>query len=434
MSKLTRRVFLAAPAAVAAAARSSWLKTVESSGSRVAGPGGEPLPDVHVLRSWNGALCTLRLENRSKKPQRVREAVAFELRSNLSANMPVYAEGFQMLSQTGGTLGKPEDIGAYTDVKHYRIPQPPGAFTAYNLVLLEPEPSNNLLLAYTSCRRFSGRFHLRPTSIEVSLDIEDLELAPGQTIDLEEFGVFEGSEAGPLFESLSGRLRANHPPILGPQPPQGWCSWYCFGPEVTAQQVIENLDFIASRFPALRYIQIDDGYQAAMGDWLETGKAFGGDIRSVLQQIRKRGFEPAIWVAPFIAEAGSRVFREHPGWFMMDGQGRPLSSDKVTFGGWRRGPWYALDSTLPEVQRHVENVFSTMRKEWGVTYFKLDGNFLGRHAWSQAPQSAGHAHRGLPPRHGGGHARGWRRLHPGGQPSAVAVSRSDPRLALLQRH
>jgi len=141
--------------------------------------------------------------------------------------------------------------------------------------------------------------------------------------------------------------------------------------------VIENLDFIASRFPDLRSLHIDDGYQAAMGDWLETGKAFGGDVRLVLQQIRKRGFEPAIWVAPFIAEAGSRVFREHPGWFMMDEQGRPLSSDKVTFGGWRRGPWYALDSTLPEVQRHLENVFSTMRKEWGVTYFKLDGTFWG---------------------------------------------------------
>ena len=181
-----------------------------------------------------------------------------------------------------------------------------------------------------------------------------------------------------MFEKSAGRLRANHPPILVTTAPQGWVLLgICFGPEVTAQQVIENLDFIATRFPALRYIQIDDGYQAAMGDWLETGKAFGGDIRSVLQQIRKRGFEPAIWVAPFIAEAGSTVFREHPDWFVMDGQGQPLSSEQVTFGGWRRGPWYALDGTHPEVQRHVENVFRTMRKEWGVTYFKLDATFWG---------------------------------------------------------
>jgi alpha-galactosidase len=54
-----------------------------------------------------------------------------------------------------------------------------------------------------------------------------------------------------------------------------------------------------------------------------------------------------------------------------------LRSDKVTFGGWRRGPWYALDGTRPEAQKHLEMVFRTMRREWGCTYFKLDANFWG---------------------------------------------------------
>ena len=62
---------------------------------------------------------------------------------------------------------------------------------------------------------------------------------------------------------------------------------------------------------------------------------------------------------------------------MKGDDGKPLPADKVTFGGWRRGPWYALDGTNPEVQKHLENVFRTMRQEWGVTYFKLDANFWG---------------------------------------------------------
>jgi alpha-galactosidase len=49
----------------------------------------------------------------------------------------------------------------------------------------------------------------------------------------------------------------------------------------------------------------------------------------------------------------------------------------VTFGGWRRGPWYALDGTHPAVQNHFEQLFNTMRTEWGCTYFKLDANFWG---------------------------------------------------------
>ncbi|MGH9386506.1 MAG: alpha-galactosidase [Vicinamibacterales bacterium] len=162
-----------------------------------------------------------------------------------------------------------------------------------------------------------------------------------------------------------------------PAPPSGWCSWYCFGPNVTAKQVLSNLDVIARDIPGLRYIQIDDGYQPVMGDWLETGNAFGGEVQAVLRQIRARGFEPAIWVAPFIADEGSRLFKEHPDWFVKDDEGRPLRADRVTFGGWRRGPWYALDGTHPDAQAHLEHVFKTMRDEWGCTYFKLDANFWG---------------------------------------------------------
>jgi alpha-galactosidase len=82
-------------------------------------------------------------------------------------------------------------------------------------------------------------------------------------------------------------------------------------------------------------------------------------------------------VAPFVAEKDSHVFQQHPDWFLKDTDGSPLRSDTVTFGGWRRGPWYVLDGTHPDVQAHFVNVFSTMRREWGVTYFKLDANFWG---------------------------------------------------------
>src|SRR5262249_17388233 len=147
-----------------------------------------------------------------------------------------------------------------------------------------------------------------------------------------------------------------HPPLLTKTPPTGWCSWYCFGAKVTAKQVTDNLDFIAKNAPGLRYVQIDDGYQAAMGDWLDTGGAFGGDVRAVLKQIADKGFEPAIWVAPFVAEESSKIFKDHPDWFVKDEEGKPLRSDRVTFGGWRHGPWYALDGTHPEARKHLENV------------------------------------------------------------------------------
>lgn len=282
-----------------------------------------------------------------------------------------------MLSQTAGTLGQPVDLGNYTDAKHYKLPAPPNAKAFYGMMVLSPSARDHHLLAFTSCRRFAGQFYLEHPSLQVVLDVEGRELRPGEEWQLESFTYQSGNDREELLDHLATQLIANHPPLRFQSPPTGWCSWYCFGPRVTAQQVLDNLDFIAKHTPGLRYVQIDDGYQPAMGDWLDTGAAFGGNVQGVLKEIRARGFEPAIWVAPFVAEEKSHVFQQHPDWFVKDSDGAPLRSDRVTFGGWRRGPWYVLDGTHPEVQQHFERFFHTMKREWGCTYFKLDANFWG---------------------------------------------------------
>ena len=332
---------------------------------------------VRLQREWDGAFCRSRLVNEGSETARVREVVLFDVPHRLPPETGLYGEGFQMLSQTGGTLGEPVDIGNYTDAKHYRMPQPEGARVVHGLLTLSPPFADPLLIAFTSCHRFDAVFRLRPGSIEVVVDTEGLALGPGEACDLEELTFQTAGDREALLETLARRLARNHPPLAFPAPPSGWCSWYCFGPNVTAQQVLDNLDVIATRVPGLKYIQIDDGYQPAMGDWLETGPAFGGNVQGVLSAIRKRGFEPALWVAPFVAEAGSQIFQRHPDWFVKDADGAPLRSDRVTFGGWRRGPWYAVDGTHPGAQAHLEGVFRTMRTEWGVSYFKLDANFWG---------------------------------------------------------
>jgi alpha-galactosidase len=342
-------------------------------------PAGDSASVSHLklVRQWKGALCRSRLTNQGRQPERIKEVVLFDLALSLPHTTSLYGEGFQMLSQTSGTIGKPIDLGNYTDNKHYKMPIPAGARCFYGVMSLSPSAGENHLLAFTSCQRFIGQFYLRGSALQVVIDTEGLELKPGETWELEEFMFRSGANRAMLLDQLAGRLVENHAPLRFKTPPAGWCSWYCFGPRVTATQVLDNLDFIAKNAPGLKYIQIDDGYQPAMGDWLETGAAFGGNVQGVLKEIRKRGFEPAIWVAPFIAEEKSHIFEQHPEWFVKDAEGKPLRSDRVTFGGWRRGPWYALDGTHPEAQKHLEMVFRTMRQVWGCTYFKLDGNFWG---------------------------------------------------------
>jgi alpha-galactosidase len=369
MIRTTALLFTAAFAVSAAPALDVWNS---KSDVRTVEPGSA----VTLTGQRSGDLYRARLTNTGKTPVHVREVALFRITHDLPDDTALYGESFQMLSQTAGTLAKPIHIG-YDELAHYKIPQPADARVVTGMITLTPPGGETQLLGFTSCRRFNGRFYLRPKSIEVVLDTEGLALGPGESWDMEEFLFTSGSSRAALLNELADRIAVNHPPLKFAKPPAGWCSWYCFGSRVTAKNVMDNLEAIAKDAPQLKYVQLDDGYQPAMGDWLETGRAFGGGVQNLLQNIRKQGFEPAIWVAPFIAEAGSHIFQQHPDWFMKGEDGKPLSADKVTFQGWRRGPWYALDGTNPEVQKHLESVFRTMREQWGVTYFKLDANFWG---------------------------------------------------------
>jgi len=365
---ISRRAFLAAAACAGAGARAR---------ARLAQPATAADSGADLEREWNGPFLRTRIVNRTGTAIRLRDVVVHEESLALPPATALYGEGFQMLTQTAGTLALPVDLSQYTDAAHYRIPTAGAGHAYYGLLTLTPPGGDTRLFAFTSCGRFSGRFEITGSTLRAIVDGEGVALEPGESTMLEELMIASGADRSTLLADLANRLAQNHPPLASRRPPTGWCSWYCFGPTVTAEQVLNNLDAIAATLPGLEYIQIDDGYQRAMGDWLETGRAFGGSVRAVLAEIKRRGFQPAIWVAPFIAEETSEVFQRHPEWFIADAGGAPLRADRVTFGGWRRGPWYAIDGTHPEAQAHLERVFRTMRREWGCSYFKLDANFWG---------------------------------------------------------
>jgi alpha-galactosidase len=378
--RLIAGLFFGCALSGAAAENSRWIQNLQNAPASVVLADGTKADSnvLQVKRSWNGSVCTSIVVNTGKTPMRLARVDLFDFQHGLPGSTPIYGESFQMLAQNGGTLAAPEDWGNYPDRKHYRLEEPDGLRTAHGMIVLRPAGADQILLGYGSCRRFDGRISFDAKRLLVSLDCEGLELAPGESWPLEEFFCEAGPVRETLLDHLAQRIEKNHPRRTGfKTPPLGWCSWYCFGPKLTVPDIRRNLDWIAANLPQLRYIQIDDGYQPWMGDWLETGKSFGGDIKGVLREIRERGFEPAIWLAPFVASPESKLFHDHPDWFVKDANGQPLRSDKVGFGGWRLGPWYALDGTNPDAQKFLEQTFRTMRQEWGCTYFKLDANYWG---------------------------------------------------------
>ena len=198
------------------------------------------------------------------------------------------------------------------------------------------------------------------------------ELPDGGRIETESLLVLDGTDTEALFAAYADRWAADSYARRRFAPPVGWCSWYYYFSNVTLADVIENMDWFAAHrgepdFGKVRYIQLDDGWQTALGDWRSANANFPGGLARFAVEAKKRGFIPAVWVGPFMVEEGAEIADAHPDWLLRNASGAPVSTM-----GWRGGhKVFVLDATRPEVQTHLEALFRDIRA-LGIDYVKLD--------------------------------------------------------------
>lgn len=210
-----------------------------------------------------------------------------------------------------------------------------------------------------------------PTALTASSLGDGIAIPPGGEASSEELVAMAGTGTGTetLLTEFAGAWGARMLARASAPPPTGWCSWYYYFEKVSERDVLENADWLAAnraQFP-LDYVQVDDGWQAALGDWTVTDPArFPHGPEWLVQEIRRRGFRPGLWLAPFLVEERSRLAAEHPGWLVRDRTGAT-----VWAMDWRGCRTAILDCTLPAACAWLEGIFATLAG-WGVDYAKLD--------------------------------------------------------------
>lgn len=142
--------------------------------------------------------------------------------------------------------------------------------------------------------------------------------------------------------------------------PNGWCSWPYYFKRVTEADVVENVRVARRLELPIEIIQIDDGYEAAVGDWLDVDPRFGS-VQGAAGAIREAGMTPGIWIAPFMVDPRSRLAAAHPGWLVSG----------ITAGEHWGVEMGILDVTNVEAAAHLRHVFGTF-VECGFGFFKLD--------------------------------------------------------------
>jgi len=163
----------------------------------------------------------------------------------------------------------------------------------------------------------------------------------------------------------------------------GWCSWFYTLTDVSEDEVLRNTAFAAQHLRpfGLEYIQIDEGYQRAHGDW-EGNERFPHGMKWLAERIKGYGFKPGLWVSPYVVSETADVFRRHADWLVHRSDG---SLQRI--GNWEdeNSPEalseeikrYCLDITNPQAADWLSDLFATIARRWGYEMIKID--FM---AWS----------------------------------------------------
>ncbi len=126
---------------------------------------------------------------------------------------------------------------------------------------------------------------------------------------------------------------------------------------------------------------IDDGWQARWGDWDVDRVKFPGGLGPVFKHVRSLGMKPGLWIALVEAGRDSRVFREHPEWFIRDVHGSFTSvhgDEPGSVTACLAAGWYD----------HIREVILGLVREHGLAYVKLDFS-LAASAYLHDPERAG---------------------------------------------
>lgn len=206
-----------------------------------------------------------------------------------------------------------------------------------------------------------GKVVVRP---EVPFD----RLEAHETHMLVQLALVRGSidECFDAWFSLSGITARTTRPIVG------YTSWYRHYYDIDEAKLTADLEAARDAFAqvetgdALKVFQIDDGY-CTIGDWLDVNpEKFPQGLAPLGGSARHAGFTPGLWIAPFVCEKDSRLFKEHPDWLLRDDDGNLVKTGCHWSGG------YALDTRTGAFRSYLAEVLQTITRGWGFRLLKID--------------------------------------------------------------
>lgn len=217
-------------------------------------------------------------------------------------------------------------------------------------------------------------------AIQLWADGDLARLDPGETISTDWAAVqfVDIDDPDPLGPYLNAVAREHNlsTPLEFRRSPVGWCSWYQYYQDIDQEIIRSNLEYAkelqditsdSGQVIPMEIFQIDDGFEAQIGDWFDFDSGFPDGVAPLALDIQDSGFTPGLWLAPFIVHSRSNLARVHRDWLLRNRYGLLVNAGFI-WNNFNK----ALDLTHPEALEYVCDVIRSASQGWGYPYLKLD--------------------------------------------------------------
>lgn len=251
------------------------------------------------------------------------------------------------------------------------------------LALAVPETRAGVVSGWLTHDRGSGvvftPVEAKKVQVKARIDYGCLRIKPNESAAAETFAIGYFNDARLGLEAYADAIAKVYSIKLPPQQ-AGICTWYMdkyF--QACDEKHLPELVTVAEKELkpyGFNFIQIDDEWQD--GAKLNGPKKnftthkkdgpYPSGMKATADNIKKSGFTAGIWFMPFAGTYNDPFFKDHLDWFAKTTEGKPYDT---SWGG------TCLDMTHPGAREHLKGIVRSIAKDWGYTFFKMDGFWTG---------------------------------------------------------
>ena len=289
----------------------------------------------------------------------------------LQSPLDLFRQGWYMPSDSSGfyRLQKKQTVPN----TNWRLPYLDNfEFLSHSMIVLR-QKNICTLLGFTSFAEFHGFFLVSSKTLKLTawIDTENIKINNEDRF-LTEVAVIQDKDFNQCLYKYADFIGKKHNSICPSKTLTGWCDWQYYREDINESEVLKNayaMNKLKKRGFPLEYIMIDGGWCNYASEWLKPCKKFPSGMKKFCQKIKKLGFQPGLWFAPYLTNEKTEVVKKHPDWFVLDEKsGKPLRRP-----GSNVGPCYIFDFSVPEALDWLRNIIHVFVSDWGIKYIKLDG-------------------------------------------------------------